>query len=102
MNLVRNYPVCEGCIHSSLLHCNKFNKECLSVSFGVDRHQLVCLDCLNEASYEFGYTAEKQYEGLIACMHMPGPEHFDLFKSMIKFQEFYPEACYPNRKITEI
>lgn len=102
MNLVRNYPVCEGCIHSSLLHCNKFNKECLSVSFGVDRHQLVCLDCLNEDSYEFGYTEEKKYEGLIACMHMPGPEHFDLFKSMIKFQEFYPEACYPNRKITEI
>lgn len=38
----------------------------------------------------------------MACMHMPGPENLDLFKSFILMKQHYPEAFYENRQITEV
>lgn len=102
MRTVRGYPVCEGCIHSSLFFCNKFNQKCPSFSFDTKRYQVACLDCLNNDSYEYGIKKEEKNNSLQACFHMPGPENLDIFESLLKFQEFYPEACLPNRKITEI
>lgn len=102
MRLVHNYPVCEGCIHSSLFKCNKFNEPCPSFSFGTSRYQVACFSCLSNDSYEFGIKAPKEKNQKIAYFHMPGPENLSIIQSLLKFQEFYPEACYENRKVSEI
>lgn len=102
MKIVKGYPVCAGCKYSSLHKCTKFNEPCPSFCFGTDRYQTCCLSCLNEDSYEFGIPEKVNEDKLTACFHVPGPENFKTFKSIIKMQEYYPEAFYPNRKITEI
>ena len=60
MKLVRNYPVCDGCIHSELFKCTKFNEKCPSFMFGEKRYQTACLSCLNDDSYEFGLPSEEK------------------------------------------
>ena len=102
MKLVRNYPVCDGCIHSELFKCKKFNEKCPSFMFGEKRYQTACLSCLNDDSYEFGLKTEEENGSNIAYFHMPGPENFDMIFSLLKFQQYYPQACYPNRQVSEI
>ena len=102
MKNVKGYPVCDGCKYSSLHHCNKFNEACPSFCFGTSRYQVACLACIDEDGYEFGLKEENPSSDIIACIHAPGPENFDLFYSIIKMQEYYPECFYENRKITEI
>lgn len=102
MKTIKGYPVCEGCIYSSLHFCEKFNEACPSFCFGTTRYQVCCLSCLNEDNYTFGLKEKIKEPDLYACMHVPGPENLEIFRSMIKMQEAYPEAFYENRKITEI
>lgn len=102
MKTVKGYPVCTGCVYTSLHKCTKFNEPCPSFCFGAERHQTCCLSCLNNDSYEFGIPPVPEAPDKIAYFHVPGTENFKLFKSIIKMQEYYPEAFYPNRKISEI
>lgn len=100
--IIRGYPVCEGCKFSHLLKCAKYNESCTSFNFNGCRYQVACLKCLQNDGYEEGTPDINTANGLIACMHMPGPENLDLFKSFILMKQHYPEAFYENRQITEI
>ena len=102
MNLVNNYPVCNGCKWSSLHTCHKFNKECLSVRFDTTRYQLVCTDCLDNDSYEEGQWEIPKYEGNIGYFHLPGTRYWNYWKSLLRLKEIYPETFIENREIKEI
>lgn len=102
MKFVKNYPVCKGCVHSKLHYCAKYDELCPSVRLDGDRYQLICLECSKEDGYEFGVNLQKPYTGLIACMHMPGPENLDIYRSLSDMRKYYPEAFYENRRMTEI
>lgn len=102
MNLVNNYPVCEGCKWSSLHTCHKFNKECLSVKFGIKRYQLICTDCLKEDSWEEGQWEIPKYKGNIGWFHLPGTQYWSYWKSLLCLKQNYPEVFIENRDIREI
>ncbi len=102
MRLVRGYPVCENCIHTSLHKCMKFNEPCPSFNFDGARYQTACYSCLGDDSYEFGPRKDPIQPDKIGYFHLPGPENFEQFQSLIAFQNLYPDACYPNRKVSEI
>ena len=103
MKQILGYPVCKGCKHSSLHFCNKFNKTCLSVSLNANRTNLPCTDCLENDSYEEGLPEikTKDFNKKIGYFHMPGFADFRNFVSLLKFKEYYPEAFYENREISE-
>lgn len=102
MNLVNNYPVCNGCKWSSLHTCHKFNKECLSVRLNGKRYQLICTDCLNEDSWEEGQWEIPKYKGNIGYFHLPGTQYWAYWKSLLRLKQLYPEVFIENRDIKEI
>lgn len=103
MKTVRGYAVCDGCKHSQLHYCNKFNEPCPGVMFGTKKYQLICSSCSINDSYSFGNSdLSNKSSSIEACFHVPGLSHFNLFKTLLIMREHYPEAFYENRKITEI
>ena len=89
MNLVNNYPVCNGCKWSSLHTCHKFNKECLSVRLDGKRYQLICTDCFNNDSWEAGKWENSQYKGNIGLFHLPGTQYWRYWKALLYLKQNY-------------
>lgn len=102
MKTVKGYPVCDGCIFSSLHLCDKFQEPCTSFFLKGKRYQIACLSCLKNDSYTFGEKIKTNQIDKIGYLHLPGPENLEYYKSFIMMRKFYPEAFYENRQIFEI
>ncbi len=101
MNKINNQFVCKGCKYSTLFHCDKFNKGCVSYSLNGRRYQICCDECIQNNGYVEG-EKEKKENTKKAYFHLPGIENLDIFIPLIKFKQYYPEACYDGFEISEI
>ena len=105
MKYVRDYPVCDGCKHSSLMHCNKFNEDCNSFFFHPNRYQIPCEACLltEGFGYEYGLPEKKEPPTKFGYFHLPGPENLDIFDIHRLAEMYYPNENIDNPlSVTEI
>lgn len=105
MEYIKGYPVCDNCKHSILLGCKKYDKECISMFFYPKRHQIPCLDCLDNDGFEQIDITEcnkVETEKRIGYFHLPGPENLEMFESLMAMNKEYPGLFYDNREIYEI
>ena len=70
----------------------------------LDAHQrmIACDICNKEHGFECGSSIILPESANIGYFHVPGPENIEIFTTLIKMKEKYPEAFYKNRQIVEI
>lgn len=101
MNFLENYPVCDNCKYTQLLHCKKYNTKCISVNLQNNTHVIPCEQCLIDDSYVF--SEKKQYPiTKQAIFHIPDVSILDNIIILMEYQKKFPDVFYPNRIVGEI
>ena len=95
--------VCNGCKYSTLLFCEKYKVDCLSMRVTNQRIQVPCAQCAEENGYE-KQTEEilKDKKEPVALFRVPEFNMFQMYCAMKRAQEWYPEAFYDGYVISEI
>lgn len=101
-----NLPICDGCSFAEGFYCKKFSQECLTFNEDETAHQIPCLQCLDQDSYQ---AQEVKPQGVFdsssfekAYFHIPD---FSILNTAIHIQTLqnkYPYVFYPNRVILEV
>lgn len=104
MNKKNGFAICKNCKFSKLNFCDKYKKECLSISIEGIREQLNCLDCLNEDGFELkeNNINQKLDKSKKAYFHVPNANFLKIYAIYKYLKNKYPEAFIENREIIEI